>query len=367
MPHTGDDLVARATQLRKRALADASQVDPEALREILATPTAPPDAHAAAVVALSTVARERDDVGPAFVDDLATLLGRPSLEDALVLRCLREVAGNDPEAVLECVDAVADRVAVDESDATQAATGVCVELAAAEPTAFVDLTPVLASLLDSETATIRRNAIYVCSQVAHAYPEEVKPVVPQLVEGIADRDEAFQTNALSALGAVASAYPGTAADVTDDLAALATAQNPTTRANAAGLLGDVATAHPEAVSGHVPTLVECLESDDEVVRGNAAAAMVHVGAATDGDAAVAADDVTDDEPAAVEDPAIADDAIPALVECLDDPSPVVRRNACKALGQFGATVARERLASLAASDPDQGVAEAATWALEQLP
>lgn len=342
MNESDGGIAKRATELRHLALTDPMDVDPEALAEILSNPLAPPAAHGAAIVALLNVARVRDDLGASYVADLGRLLGRPSLETALVLRCLRQLAMNDAKAVLELRNDIVDHVSTKTSDVTQAATGCCVELVATAPGEFVDLVPTLSTLLDTENDQIRTNAVYVLSGVAHEYPEEVKPVVPQLIDGLTDRDHAYQTNALSTLGAVVSAYPAIGTSATETLAEIAGSDAQTkVRANAVGLLGDIATEYPTALRDHVSVLVGCLHTDDEYLSGNAAAALLHI---------------------AVDDSEATEEAIPALVELLDDPSPVVRRNACKALGHLEATVALTQLQLMADDDPDEEVRSVAAWA-----
>ncbi|MFC4542442.1 HEAT repeat domain-containing protein [Halosolutus amylolyticus] len=61
-----------------------------------------------------------------------------------------------------------------------------------------------------------------------------------------------------------------------------------------------------------------------------------------------------------------EDWIPALVEHLDHPTPVVRRNVCKALGHLEVTIVVNQLSLVADSDPDDGVQETASWAVGQL-
>ena len=340
-----DDVTERARRLRQQALSDPDSVDLADIRAILSDPTAPPPAHVAALVALTNVARTRETVGASFVDDAATLLGRPSLPDAFALRCLRALAGNDPGAVLRVREAVLERVTLEDDDATQAATGCCAALVEADPAAFIDAVPTLAALLDAETDATRRNAMYVLTKVAEEYPEEVKPVVPQLLAGVTERDETHQTNALSALGAVTSAYPSVGVDVTDELADLAAEAPLPVRANAVGLLADVAKGHPDAVAPHAETLLAGLEADDEYLCGNAASAVLHVGVAH---------------------PERVREAVPALVDLLSHSSPAVRRNACRALGELGATAALEDLRELADGDPDGDVATVAAAAVDRI-
>lgn len=345
MTDSSEDIAERATELQQLAISDPSQVPLDDLREIISTATVAPSTHGAAIIALLNVARDRDDVGSAFVDDLDLLLNRPSLNDTLVLRCLRQIAMNDPTAVLKIQDEITERISLDDSESTQAATGCCVELASTNPQAFVDLTPMLSALLDVKNETIRTNAMYILSQIAHEYPEEVKPLVPQFVEGITERDQSYQTNALSALGAVTSAYPAAAKSTTEVLSELTTATALKVRANATALLADIAKEHPEAVEDHVPALIDCFHSDDEFLCGNAASAVLHVG---------------------VHNPAAVEQSIPALIELLDDPSPIVRRNACRALGQLDATAAIVQLQSVAESDSDEKVRELASWAVDEI-
>lgn len=346
MDGSRDEATGRAMEVRQQALTEPEQVDLDELKTLVSNPVLPPAAHGAAIVALLNVARVRDDVGQAFVEDLGQLLGRPSLKTTLVLRCLRQLATNDPEAVLAIRDEITDRISTESTNVTQAATGCCVELVAEEPSAFMDLVPTLATLLDSENEQIRKNAAYILSRVAHEYPEEVKPMVPKLLDSIEDRDQTFQANALSALGAIVSAYPGAGREASETLAELAASDGPAkVRANAIGLLGDIAVEYPAELEEHVPLLIECLESDDEFVTGNATAALLHV---------------------TVDDSEVTEMSIPALIEILDHPSPVVRRNACKALGQLEATVALPQLKSLAETDPDDGVRSVATQTIEQV-
>lgn len=184
MTDSSEDIAERPTDLQQLAITNPSQVSLDDLHEIISTPTVSPNTHGAAVIALLNVARARDDVESAFVDDLNRLLNQPSLNDALVLRCLRQLAANDPTAVLRIQDGITDRITLEDSEITQAAAGYCVELAITEPQAFVDQVPMLSALLDVENEMIRTNAIYILSQIAHAYPEEVKPMVPQLVAGM---------------------------------------------------------------------------------------------------------------------------------------------------------------------------------------
>ena len=67
MSASDSDPVERAKELRSLAMSDPQQVDVDELADILSTPTATPKAHEAAIVALSNVARVRDDIGETFV------------------------------------------------------------------------------------------------------------------------------------------------------------------------------------------------------------------------------------------------------------------------------------------------------------
>ncbi|WP_160047876.1 HEAT repeat domain-containing protein [Natrialba sp. INN-245] len=346
MEDSKTDIADRAGQLRQLALTDPERVDLDELGMILSSPTQTPKTHGAAIVALMNVARTQDDVAARFVDDIIRLVNRPSLKTKVALGCLRQLAANDPDAVFEHLDEVTSNVSSDDPDIVQAATGCCVELVDTDPAAFTDMVPMLAALLDSKQQTTRINVVYVLSQIASEYPEEVKPVVPQLVNGITSEDKSYQINALSALGSIVSSYPNAAVDATNDIAdTISTSESTTVQANAAGVLGDVGDQHPDAIVDHVPVLMTSLESDDEYLAGNAAAAIVTL--------------VTEEPDAVV-------DSIPALVEHLDHPSPVLRRNVCKALGHLEATIAIPKLSSMADSDPDNGVREIASWAVEQV-
>lgn len=341
-----DSPAERARTLREAALDNPEAVDLDDLHEILTEPAAPPNAHGMAIVALLQVTFSDVSPGSRFVPPLAKLLTRPSLDaDAVVLRCLRQLALDHPDAVLEHVDAIADRVTLDGGDVTKAATGCCTILVEDERAVFIDLAPTLSALLESEDAAIRRNAMYVLSQIAREYPDEVRPLVPQLVTDVTSRDSNYLKNLLSTLGHVTDAYPDAARPVLEELAHLSEDSDQAVRGNAIGLIADVAKQHPSDVAPYVETLEARLEDDEAIVRGNAASGVLHV---------------------AVENPDAVETAIPALVEILDDPDPSVRRATCKALAHLEATVAQEQLRSLAESDPEPSVREVAGWAVERL-
>jgi len=334
-----------AAALRERALDSPTDVDTGRIRALLSDPALPPGVHADAVAALLEVAQSGQHVDGEFAGLVARLLGRPSLDaDPLLLRCLRAIAVDHPEAVLDHKDVIVEHVTVEDDESTQAATGCCVELVATDPEGLLDLVPTLSALLDADDPT-RTNALYVLSQLAVGYPEEVKPVVPQLLDGISDRAVAYQTNALSALGAIASAYPSAAVEAIDELTALADADHPGVRGNAIGLIADVAQEHPDRTTDAVDVVTERLDDDDEYVRGNAVSAILHVG---------------------LERPDAIAEATDRLEERLDDPAPIVRSNACKAVGSLDIEDARERLETLESDDPNEEVREHAGWALEQL-
>lgn len=345
MTRADGDPTMRAVRLRDAAIESPGTVDVDEIRALLFDPALPPDAHEAAVVALLNVAGSGEPIDESLVEAVARLLGRPSLDaDPLVLRCLRQLAMDAPAVVLDAREAICERITTEDDEATQAATGCCVELVGEDPAAFVDLIPTLSTLLDAEDPT-RTNAIYLLSQLAVTYPEAVKPVVPQLVDGISDRNVAYQTNALSTLGAIASTYPTVALEAVDELSALLDADHASVRGNAVGLLADVAQEHPDAVLESAGPLVDLLDDADDYVRGNAVSAVLHVG---------------------VEHPDAVTGATPGLVASLEDPEPIVRRNACKAIGSLDVEDARGRLDTLADEDADAGVRELAEWALTQL-
>lgn len=313
---------------------------------VLETPSASPPAHATATQALLIASNQGLEIDARFVNPLITLLDRPSLDaDVLLLSALREIAKNDPSALEDVLERILEEVDVNESDSTRIALKCCTELAIYDPSSVIDLTPKLSELVVSEDRTIRIHASYLLACIARDHPTELKPLSPKLVELIASDDETYQTNVLAALGHLTTYHSIIGPSETRAIATLVESSSSKLRANAVGLLADIAKSRPGIVYQHHSLIKDSLHDSDDTVRGNAVSAILHIGL---------------DRREAIE------STLPALIELVDDPEPMVRRNVARTLGTLEAVVAIEQMRTLADSDPDEGVREIASWAVKRM-
>ena len=340
------DMYSRAQALKKTAQADPSNLDFDEILDILETPTASPTTHAIAAQTLLIASYKGREIDPRFVNPVVTLLDRPSLDaDALLLRVLREITQNDPDAVMDVRDRLFQDIEVDETETTKLALQCCTELAANDPSSVLDLAPKLSELVVSENREIRLHASYILARIARDHPMEVKPASPKLAELISSDDDIYQTNGLAVLGHLTSYYPPAGQGVAKSISAVTDSPSPKVRANAVGIMADLARNRPGEINRHRSVIEERLHDSDETVRANAVSVILHIGLNERGNV---------------------EDTLPDLVELIDDPSPIVRRNVARTLGYLETSVAIEQLRSLAESDPDEGVQDIATWAITRI-
>jgi len=337
----------KAKFLYGQSLKEPGEVDLEAIDRILSDPTSSPSAHANATLALAKVAAELDDVGGAFVDDLGTLLGRPSLKTETVLRCLRHIASNDPGAVAELHEDVVSRIDVENDDVARAATGCCVELVQYDPELLFGDVPVFGSLLHSDDETVRRNSVYVLTCVAEEYPEEVLPAVQDVIGTLEKGDPDGSKSSL--IGKVSRHYPDSTVGAVPALTSLLHENaDLKTTANAVGALADIAAEYPGAVVEHgcVESASELLDHDDETVRYNACGLL---------------EEVSKGKPEAI------DPVVPKLLERLKDDHEGVRVKTIYVLGETRERRALGPLESIEKDDPSdrvQEIAEKAVWRIK---
>jgi hypothetical protein len=337
----------QAKLLYGQSLKEPGQVDLEAIDRILSDPTSSPSTHANAILALTKVAAELDDVGGDFVDELDTLLGRPSLKTETVLRCLRYIASNDPGAVAELHEDVVSRIDVENDDVTRAATGCCVELVQHDPELLFGDVPVFGSLLQSDDETVCRNSVYVLTCVAEEYPEEVLPAVQDVIGSLEDGDPDGSKSSL--IGKVSRHYPGATLNAVPALRRLLHEDtNLKTTANAVGALADIAAEYPEVAVEHgcVESASELLDHDDETVRYNTCGLL---------------EEVSKGKPEAI------DPVVPKLLERLEDDHVGVRVKTIYVLGEVREPRALEPLESIEEKDPSDRVreiAEKAVWRIK---
>lgn len=335
-----------AQHFLETAQSDPSNLDFDAVIDILETPTDTPAAHGTATQALVIAGNKGQEIDARFVDPLVTLLDRPSLDaNAWLLRGLREIAKNEPGAVIDVRERIFEEIHLDETETTKAALECATEIANHDPSAVLNLAPKIAELLVSDNATIRDNASFIVARIARDHPDEIKPVTPKLAEKIAASDETYQTNVLAALGHLTSVHNPLDRAALEPIAQATDSHSAQVRGNAIGLMADLARRYPDAVSQHQQVLVHRLEDSDGTVRANTVSAILHI---------------------ALEKPDAPDDALPGLIELTDDPSPMVRRNVARTLGYLEATVALEQLRNLADNDSDEEVREIATWAVSRV-
>ncbi|WP_331232234.1 HEAT repeat domain-containing protein [Natronorarus salvus] len=325
------------------SISDPDSVDLEALYSVFQKPPVHVEEHADAIVALMNVTRAGEP-GERFVDEAIKALERPALNDALSLRCLRQLATVHPDEVAQHWDLISDRISTESGPVTQAASGCCVELVDVIPAQILESIPTLSVLVEEGSDTTRINTMYVLSQIAHTYPHEIKPIVPQLFNKIGDRTAPEQVNALSALGAVTSEFPSAAVSVVDEVALVSVQGGPKARGNGLALLADIAKEHPDTVLEHSSVAISGLEEDDEFIHSNAAAVIIEL-AQCDSEAVEQAEQ--------------------PLCELLSVSSPEARRNACRALGHLESTAALESLKTIVDTDPDPEVRQCAAWAIER--
>lgn len=298
------------------------------------------------LVRIRRVAEQYPDACESAIPTLVDKL--PSADIAVqaeILGILQELADEEPELVHQAIDVLGGFLISEIDDRLRESTiTVISSIAENDPSAVTDLVPKLEVLL-KDTTSETESILQLLSRVAKAYPEAVLPIVPTLIEHVNDASRDHRVGALSVLGQVSKAYPNVATDVIPTVHELLSADNDRLRANAAGLLADLADEYPGKVQPAVPDAIELLNDEDDYARYNATSILARV---------------------ANENPEPVEPATEALIDALNEDRPAARENACWALGYLGATKAEQALTSLAESDPNERVRQAALRALDEI-
>ncbi|WP_276254112.1 HEAT repeat domain-containing protein [Halomontanus rarus] len=212
------------------------------------------------------------------------------------------------------------------------------------PAACAPTVPKLRALLERSEIDYRDQIIACLAALAADSPTDVAPSTAEIVSFAASTSSSeARTTAFRCLGAIATRRPSAVVEHVETLVAAVRAE-PDERGLT--LLSQLARTHPDAFFPAISVLVTALESDAVEVRVAAARTI----------ARVAAGDGTVVDHARVR---------ARLRERLADDEPTVRRNACLALGYGGAFEARERLETVARTDPDVTVRNCASWAVAE--
>jgi HEAT repeat protein len=207
------------------------------------------------------------------------------------------------------------------------------EALAALATMSDEAVPVLGDALKNRPEARARAAML----VAYLGPK-AKEAVPALAAALADEDPAVRREVLFALAAIGADAASAAAAIQKSLADPET-RNRATAAFALGRIG------PSAAAA-VPQLQAELTSHDPLVRVASAYGLVFV---------------------APDNEAIARQALPVLMQGLQNPLAAARRGAAEALGRLGKQArGAEGALRMATHDPDESVRKAALEALEKI-
>lgn len=286
-----------------------------------------------------------DDCEPAIPTLVDKLPSADIAVQAEILGIFQLLADEEPELVHPALDVLEGFLASETDDRLIKATmAVIYLLAEDDPSAVADFVPNFEVLL-KDTTKETEPILQVLIRIAKTYPEAVLPIAPTLIDHVNDTSSAHRVGALSVLGHVSKAYPNVATDVIPTSHELLSVENDRLRANAAGLLADLADEYPEKVQPAVPDAIELLHDEDNYARYNATSIL----------ARVAKHDSKPVEP-----------ATEGLIEILDEDRPEARENACWALGYLRAESAEQSLSSLAESDPNERVRQAASRALDEI-
>lgn len=340
----GDTPAERADQLRRYAGISPDLVDVADVLDCLSQES--PAARRDALEALKAVVLERPGDALPTIPTLRRLLTRDRkapVDD--VLFCLAVLSDHSPADVAPSVPVVSEYV-TDAAPENRLTSSRCLSnVAGGDPGAVLNALDDLAAGLDD--SAVRESAVFALNHVAAEYPGEVERHADALVPLVADGElgDAVRANAISTLGQVAAAHPDAVLEGVDAAVAALNDDDDAVRANAVGLLADVAGAHPSVVEPHLPRVAVLLDDAAPKARANAASTVARVAESY---------------------PDSAREVESRLVDCLDDEFARTRRNACWGLGHLGAEAARERLERLAVEDPDEGVRERAAWAADAI-
>lgn len=338
-------LEERIRDLKSKARNNPEAVNLSELEPILADPANSPDVQLEGVRILRQVVKARSDLGGPFVDELISLLNRPSIGDTEpIVKCLYELAKNDPEAVMPAAEALIEHTTTEPTTDTKYALNCCTELVQIDSIRFVGIAPKAGVLVSCDDRQCRNHAIYLLQKIAEHDPEDVIPFVDQIASNIEEQPTNYQINALIALGRV-SPYADEVKPIVETATSLLEASNEKVKANALGVLADVSTEYPGEVMEMRSMIAELLDDEDDHVRINATSVLLNI---------------------AIEYPDPCLDTLDPLIEALDDRHPAVRRNSCKALGHIGSMEAYDDLQAKSVSDQKAGVRNVADWAMRQI-
>jgi hypothetical protein len=345
----GNGITEQAKDVYKKAQESPEEVNVDVIEWFLSNPGAPVPAHASAVSALTRLVIEREDIdGVRFVDQLEAILGRPSLKNVVVLRCLRHIASENPGSVAGLRPEIISCIDTEDDEVTRAATGCCVELAQENPELLLEDVPLFGSLLHSEDETVRRNSVYVLTRVSEEHPEEVLPAVQDVIDNLKDQNRDPNGSKSNLIGRVSRHYPDATVGAVPALHQLLHEDiSPKTTANAVGALADIAKQYPEDVveDGCVESVSELLGNDDETVRYNACGML---------------EEVSKGDPEAIQ------TVVPELLERLEDGDEGVRIKTAYTLGEIREEKALGRLEELEKEDTSERVREIAGMAVVRI-
>ena len=314
----------------------------EELYETLCGPPLVPRLHGDAIVALEGIATTHQ-IGPRFIEPLVAALERPVLDvDACALDCLREIASEHPETVLEHVEDITAHVTVGGDETTEAALGCCLELVRAAPSAFLDLLPTLDVLIRADSTASKLTIVHLLSILGSTHPFAVKPIVPRLIDAADHADGRVRTVAITAVERVTAVDPSASVEYVEKIAESTTSGAERWRASALRVLTEVGRVYPHAILPHLSVALDGLDEDSSAVRVEAATLCAELARAV---------------------PDGMDAAVSPLIDRLDDAVPIVRRHACEALGCLAPPEAADALRRRRDDDADERTRDLADWAL----
>ncbi|MFB6250664.1 MAG: AAA family ATPase [Halobellus sp.] len=243
-----------------------------------------------------------------------------------------------------------------------------------DPTAIRDEADTLAELLGSEDREARRAATAALASLAKASPGAIEPAFRPLVDGLTADDEVVRQNAAVTVTQVATEYPGAAADTAVGPLVQCTVAERGGHPQAAVALKAIANERPDALRPAVDGLRPSLSSDDATIRERVTAIFAEVAAEEPDAVEQSLDELTarlTDERAAVrehaagaisrvaeERPTAVSDAVGPLTRRLSDTA-AVARPALKAVHRVAAAdgdavrpAVPELEPLLASDDPD---------------
>lgn len=305
------------------------------------------DEQRAAVAAVRDTLADEPAVCLPTVPKLRRLLGDADVDfHEEVAYCLAELATESTADVAPSTDEIVAFAADNpEGPATGELLRCLATIAVDQPSALVDHVDAVADAIDRRPGYDRRG-LKIFQRLSAETPGAIQSAVPILTAALEADPERHGVPVLSAVGRLArSQTPLPTLEFVHPALELVDHDAVPLRRNAVGCLADVARRTPTAVEPAVPALATALEHDDGETRANAAVAI----------ARVTAELTSALEP--VREP---------LLERLTDDHDRVRANAAVALGHGRVDAAANRLSTLAHEDPNPDVRERASWALDRV-